>query len=247
MGVNSRDYSRRTPNGIDADKAVDCKTEWGFPLKLKGAFDIRKSWMLSLEFNTPNLDGGWHQIFCWGDGAPGDDPLWVRLEGDRLSAVIENTIEDRGQAIDYHLPQSAIGQWTDLKLFYDGVEGKLELYINRRLKEPMFDHGTSRVPGEFLLEIKSSANFDWPWSHAPNETEAERIFAQSFPAIHAHLEQFRDAAKKRLDKGRFWWELRACGYWDAFDQHKIIWPDISKLPRFSMDTQQHYLGNTRCT
>ncbi len=36
----------------------------------------------------------------------------------------------------------------------------------------------------------------------------------------------------------------SCAYWDAFEQPKIVWPDISKLPRFSMDTQNRYLGNT---
>ena len=33
-------------------------------------------------------------------------------------------------------------------------------------------------------------------------------------------------------------------YWEAFERPKIVWPDISKLPRFSMDTECRYLGNT---
>ena len=28
---------------------------------------------------------------------------------------------------------------------------------------------------------------------------------------------------KRYDKGEFWWELRACDYYDAFDKPKIIY------------------------
>lgn len=97
---------------------------------------------------------------------------------------------------------------------------------------------------EYLLAIRSSANFDWPWSNAANEVEAERVFSDTFPAIHAHLNQFRDAAQKRQDKGRYWWELRACGYWNEFEHNKIVWPDISKLPRFSMDKRKYCLGNT---
>jgi hypothetical protein len=42
----------------------------------------------------------------------------------------------------------------------------------------------------------------------------------------------------------YWWELRSCDYWDSFDGAKIVWPDISKLPRFSMDTGGRYMGNT---
>jgi hypothetical protein len=58
------------------------------------------------------------------------------------------------------------------------------------------------------------------------------------------LKQFEAALTKRWDKGRYWWELRSCAYWQAFDETKIVWPDISKLPRFSMDTEARYLGNT---
>jgi len=50
-----REFTRllsRVPNGIDAEKMVDCKANV-IPLKLKPLFDIRKSWMLSLEFNPP--------------------------------------------------------------------------------------------------------------------------------------------------------------------------------------------------
>lgn len=95
--------------------------------------------------------------------------------------------------------------------------------------------------GEFLISIRSSANYPWPWSDA--QDDAERIFERTYPAVWAHLNQFRDRAIKRQDQGRFWWELRACAYWDAFDQPKIVWPEISKLPRFSMDCERRYLGN----
>ena len=42
-----------------------------------------------------------------------------------------------------------------------------------------------------------------------------------------------------------WFEIQdTVDYWEGFEQPKIVWPDISKLPRFSMDTEQRYLGNT---
>jgi hypothetical protein len=96
--------------------------------------------------------------------------------------------------------------------------------------------------GQFLLAIKSSGDFTWPWSQAGDE--AERVFERTYPAIHGHLQTFKDQAIKRQDKGHYWWELRACAYWQAFDQMKIVWPDISKLPRFSMDTESRCFGNT---
>jgi hypothetical protein len=42
-----------------------------------------------------------------------------------------------------------------------------------------------------------------------------------------------------------WYEIQdSVDYWESFEQPKIVWPDISKLPRFSMDTKSQYLGNT---
>ncbi|MEA3188560.1 MAG: hypothetical protein QOD99_2390 [Chthoniobacter sp.] len=95
---------------------------------------------------------------------------------------------------------------------------------------------------QFLIALRSSANFQWPWSD--KGTEAERVFRDTHPSVFEHLNQFREAAIRRTDKGTFWWELRSCEYWDAFDGPKIVWPDISKLPRFSMDTTGRYMGNT---
>jgi hypothetical protein len=95
---------------------------------------------------------------------------------------------------------------------------------------------------QYLIALKSSANFQWPWSG--NQNHAEQVFRETHPSVFEHLNQFRDAAIKRTDQGEFWWELRSCAYWDAFEQPKIVWPDISKLPRFSMDMQGRYVGNT---
>ncbi len=42
-----------------------------------------------------------------------------------------------------------------------------------------------------------------------------------------------------------WYEIQdAIDYWQEFEQEKILWPDIAKLPRFTLDRQRHYLTNT---
>jgi hypothetical protein len=71
-----------------------------------------------------------------------------------------------------------------------------------------------------MLAMQSSGNHDWPWSKAGDRAEA--IFAVSYAALHTHLNQYRDALIKRQDQGDFWWEPRACAYWDKFDQPKIV-------------------------
>ena len=65
-----------------------------------------------------------------------------------------------------------------------------------------------------------------------------------YPAIFEHLSQWQIELEKRYDKGKFWWELRACDYYSAFEQPKIIYPDIAKEARFAFDAKSHYLGNT---
>jgi hypothetical protein len=97
-------------------------------------------------------------------------------------------------------------------------------------------------PGLWLIALKSSRDYPWPWAEAGEQ--AEGIFQQTYPSLHAYLKQFEAALTKRWDKGRYWWELRSCAYWQAFEETKIVWPDISKLPRFNMDTEARYLGNT---
>jgi hypothetical protein len=95
---------------------------------------------------------------------------------------------------------------------------------------------------DFLIALKSSANFSWPWSD--KGAFAEDVFRSTYPSIYRHLAPFRDAAIKRTDHGTFWWELRSCDYWNEFEKAKILWPDICNYPRFSMDKAGYCLGNT---
>ncbi len=56
-----------------------------------------------------------------------------------------------------------------------------------------------------------------------------------YPAIFAHWQQWQPQLEKRWDKGNYWWELRACDYYEMFDKPKIIYPIIAKEPRFTLD------------
>lgn len=95
----------------------------------------------------------------------------------------------------------------------------------------------------FLIKIESSANKKHPWSDKPAR-DAEKNFAQTYPAIHAHFESFRNKLIARDDQGQYFWELRSCVYWQEFEQPKIIYPDIAQRTEFSFDTKNYYLANT---
>jgi len=75
------------------------------------------------------------------------------------------------------------------------------------------------------------------------EEQAWDAICKRHPGLAAQLEPFADAARARCDKGNFWWELRPCDYYDAFDSPKIFWAEISKLPRFSWDETGLFTSN----
>jgi hypothetical protein len=77
-----------------------------------------------------------------------------------------------------------------------------------------------------------------------DEAHAWRNLQDRYPALAAHLAPFAELARKRQDKGEYWWELRPCDYYEAFDAPKIFWPDIAKAPRFVWDESKTRIGNT---
>ncbi len=97
--------------------------------------------------------------------------------------------------------------------------------------------------GLWMIVMKSSSDHAWPWAGAATEAEAEAIFAESYPSIHRRfkgLESFRRDGKlkglrHREDQGRFWWELRPCAYYDAFEKPKIIYQVIQYYPQYAVD------------
>ena len=94
----------------------------------------------------------------------------------------------------------------------------------------------------WMICLKSSVDHDWSWSNAGEN--AEKVFAKTHPSLHQYMKEHEAALRKRQDQGRFWWELRSCSYWDAFDNDKVFWPDICKQPRFNLDRNQYHIGDT---
>ncbi|MCC5939592.1 MAG: Eco57I restriction-modification methylase domain-containing protein [Lunatimonas sp.] len=64
-----------------------------------------------------------------------------------------------------------------------------------------------------------------------------------YPAIARHLKPYEAAAKKRTDKGDFWWELRACDYYGEFEKEKILYQEIATYQSFTLDTEGYYSNN----
>lgn len=69
---------------------------------------------------------------------------------------------------------------------------------------------------------------------------------ENYPAIAKHLLPFRESAEKRQDKGDYWWELRACDYYDDYEKPKLIWKRIGSKLRFSYDESGTYTLDSTC-
>ncbi|WP_299986762.1 Eco57I restriction-modification methylase domain-containing protein [uncultured Pontibacter sp.] len=75
-----------------------------------------------------------------------------------------------------------------------------------------------------------------------NETHAWDWLFQNFPAVANHLLPHKEKAIARSDKGDYWWELRACEYYEEFDKPKIIYLVFQVKPAFTFD-EEGFLGN----
>ena len=99
--------------------------------------------------------------------------------------------------------------------------------------------------GKWLIQLESSENKVHSWSGF-NEEAAEALFAKEYPAVAKHLFHFKTELKKRTDKGRFYWELRSCDYWDDFDKPKIFAPEIQNNVQYAPDEAGFRCINKAC-
>lgn len=84
----------------------------------------------------------------------------------------------------------------------------------------------------------------WTRKHVRDSKSAWEWFKSTYSAVANHLQSFSIAANKRWDKGEFWWELRPCDYYFEFEKPKIIYPDISKASRLTLDRDGFFCSNT---
>jgi len=78
----------------------------------------------------------------------------------------------------------------------------------------------------------------------------EGEFKSKMPDLYKHFQKFfkvkgkGKGLKNRDDQGEFWWELRACDYYEEFEKPKIISTKAAKKPSFVLDFRNFYVLNT---
>ena len=88
------------------------------------------------------------------------------------------------------------------------------------------------IPNGWTKQYSGESKNKWTW------------FQEQFPALANHCAPFTQEGEARWDKGEYWWELRTCDYYTDFEKAKIIFPDISSKPNFTLDCKFQFSGNT---
>lgn len=70
------------------------------------------------------------------------------------------------------------------------------------------------------------------------------ISPQNYSGIYNHLKQFDKELEKRHDKGKTKYNLRACDYYDKFEQPKIIYIRTAVEHHFYYDTEKFFVNDS---
>ena len=93
-------------------------------------------------------------------------------------------------------------------------------------------------PDKYLILFPKGITKKW-FGDLP-ENKAFKQLKLKYPAICNFLNQFKTKAKIRQDKGDYWWELRACDYYDEFEKQKVMLPDISLKCEATLDIDNKF-------
>lgn len=176
----------------------------------------------------------------------------LKLEGWNLSSPKVQAVLEKIKAAG-----TPLGEFVGDKIFRGVLTGYNEAFvIDQETKDKIIalDPKSAEVIKPFLAgrDIKRykkpEANkylLFFPKGITKQNNGNENWLAEAYPVVAAHLENFKRRATKRSDQGDYWWELRACDYYDAFEGPKIIYPNILKNPEFTFDVNGLY-ANAKC-
>ncbi|NGM71046.1 N-6 DNA methylase [Natronolimnobius sp. AArcel1] len=165
---------------------------------------------------------------------------------------LTNKINGIGEELDQYLSSEILrGILTGLNEAFIIGKDKYDKIVDNDLNSERFivplmkghdaDRYLSGFSDRYLIRVPSG----WSKSASGRESEEDawEWFASEYPGIADHLIEFRSDARSRYDRGECWWELRPCDYYDEFESEKIVYPEISDGPRFSLDIDAKYTNN----
>ncbi|NIA12332.1 MAG: restriction endonuclease subunit R, partial [Nitrospiraceae bacterium] len=139
------------------------------------------------------------------------------LTGLNEAFVIDSSTRDKLIAED---PESA----ELIKPFLAGKDIK-------RYQPPCSERYVILIPKGWTNQKSGGVKDAWKWLQS------------NYPGVASHLKPFSEKAQKCYDKGEYWWELRACDYYDEFEKPKITYLIFQVKPTFTFDTESNYCNN----
>jgi type I restriction-modification system DNA methylase subunit len=201
-----------------------------------------------------------------------DDLNFASL-GDYVKGKRFDVAQDRLSLEGWHLTNTAeldllekikskgipLEQYVEGKIYYGIKTGFNEAFVidnEKRVRLILEDPNSAEIIKPFLAgrDIKRYSNLEtgkyliiipkgWTKANGGNDRNAWDVLTQKYPAIAKYFKPYEDACIKRSDQGDFWWELRACDYYNEFEKEKIIYAEIANRGQFTLDNNNYY-GDT---
>lgn len=174
-----------------------------------------------------------------------NDEGWS-LAGDAANAVIAKIIK----------AGKPLGEYVNKKIYRGVLTGLNEAFvIDRETRDRLIaeDPGSEEIIKPFLTGREVKRYHPIPDNHylilfpkgftkekGNNPKDAWKWLQSNYAAIAEYLTPFESKAKKRYDKGEYWWELRTCEYYYEFEKPKVIVPAIANSASYAFDNSMHY-------
>lgn len=100
------------------------------------------------------------------------------------------------------------------------------------------------IVSKYLIRFPKGYTRKMVGLNTASEEVAWQKIKERFPDIANKLEPYAERGRNRGDKGDYWWELRACDYYDQFDRPKIMYQAFQVKPCFIYDEQGLYCNNS---
>jgi hypothetical protein len=167
-------------------------------------------------------------------------------------------VDERTQALLEKVKAAGVplGEYVDGKIYYGIKTGLNKAFVideETRARLIAEDPKSAEVIRPFLAgrEVKRYLTpsptrylilFEKGWTNRNSGSTPDKWnwLKSTYPAIASHLEPFTESGEKRYDKGDYWWELRACDYYQEFEKPKIIVPAIVRKGSYAYDERSAY-------
>jgi len=161
------------------------------------------------------------------------DDVW--FIGSQAEIDLKKKIEEKG------IP---LKDWN-VKIYRGIVTGFNEAFIiNAKTKEKLCKKDPKSI--EIIKPILRGRDIERYRYRFANKwiinTNFDLDISKFYLAIFKWLKRFEGKLKKRDDKGKNWWNLRACVYYHEFEKEKIVWGNISYKSSFCYSSPREYVN-----